>query len=104
MRRQLVAICGAMLLALTGGRVVAALSQPVWIEVPWPFPIDQWGRGKAYACKAADCGTAAALADRSSQAIDRAASDEQMRDRYLVGAAMLAVGAATVIAFRRGEE
>ena len=23
----------------------------------WPFPIDQWGQGWAYRCKAADCGT-----------------------------------------------
>jgi hypothetical protein len=22
----------------------------------WPFPIDQWGQGWAYQCKAADCG------------------------------------------------
>ena len=29
---------------------------PAWAEVQWPFPIDQWGRGKAFRCKAADCG------------------------------------------------
>jgi hypothetical protein len=46
---------------------------------------------------------ASQLAARSSHAIERAAADEELRDRYLVGAAMLAVGAATVIAFRRGE-
>ena len=34
----------------------SALS-PVWTELPWPFPIDQWGRGKAFQCKPADCGT-----------------------------------------------
>ena len=28
----------------------------VWQEVDWPFPIDQWGRGKSFRCKAADCG------------------------------------------------
>jgi hypothetical protein len=26
-------------------------------ETKWPFPIDQWGEGWAYQCKAADCGT-----------------------------------------------
>jgi hypothetical protein len=31
-------------------------SQPVWTEATWPFPIDQWGQGWAYQCKAADCG------------------------------------------------
>ena len=61
MRRQLVAICAALLCALAGGPSVspgAAAPWPVWLEVPWSFPIDQWGKGKAFTCKAADCGTA----------------------------------------------
>jgi hypothetical protein len=29
---------------------------PAWAEVPWPFLMDQWGKGKAFRCKAADCG------------------------------------------------
>jgi len=33
-----------------------ANSRPVWTEVQWPFPVDQWGKGKAFQCKAADCG------------------------------------------------
>jgi hypothetical protein len=33
------------------------MSSPVWTEATWPFPIDQWGEGWAYQCKAADCGT-----------------------------------------------
>jgi len=37
-------------------RAAATVPQPVWTEVAWPFPIDQWGRGKAFRCKAADCG------------------------------------------------
>jgi len=32
-------------------------AQPVWTEAAWPFPMDQWGLGKAFVCKAADCGT-----------------------------------------------
>src|ERR1700745_306830 len=31
--------------------------KPVWSEVEWPFLMDQWGKGKAFQCKAADCGT-----------------------------------------------
>ena len=31
--------------------------RPVWTETQWPFPMDQWGRGKAFRCKPADCGT-----------------------------------------------
>jgi hypothetical protein len=30
--------------------------RPVWHEVHWPFPMDQWGTGKAFRCDAADCG------------------------------------------------
>lgn len=33
-----------------------APSHPVWTEVQWPFPADQWGKGKAFQCNAADCG------------------------------------------------
>jgi hypothetical protein len=29
---------------------------PVWTENKWPFPIDQWGSGKAFVCTVADCG------------------------------------------------
>ena len=28
----------------------------VWTEVKWPFPLDQWGIGKAFVCIPADCG------------------------------------------------
>lgn len=35
---------------------VAIAGNPAWAEVPWPFPMDQWGTGKAFRCKAADCG------------------------------------------------
>lgn len=28
----------------------------VWTEAKWPFPIDQWGTGKAFVCPAEDCG------------------------------------------------
>lgn len=27
-----------------------------WTEVKWPFPLDQWGTGRAFQCRAADCG------------------------------------------------
>jgi hypothetical protein len=31
-------------------------AEPVWTEVKWPFLLDQWGVGKAYECRPADCG------------------------------------------------
>jgi hypothetical protein len=37
-------------------RPSGASNQPVWSEVQWPFPMDEWGKGKAFRCKAADCG------------------------------------------------
>src|ERR1700716_473689 len=35
--------------------------EPVWTEAKWPFPIDQWGTGRAFNCKPADCGTGVML-------------------------------------------
>ena len=31
--------------------------EPVLTEAKWPFPIDQWGIGRAFVCVPADCGT-----------------------------------------------
>src|SRR5712692_7161092 len=31
--------------------------RPTWTEVKWPFPLDQWGIGRAFMCRAADCGS-----------------------------------------------
>lgn len=56
-------LCGVSALFL----IVAASLQTVdvasayqehatWIETKWPFLMDQWGEGKAFQCKAADCG------------------------------------------------
>ena len=28
----------------------------IWTEIKWPFPLDQWGTGRAFQCRAADCG------------------------------------------------
>jgi hypothetical protein len=38
------------------GGAVAPPSHPVWAEAQWPFPMDEWGNGKAFRCTAADCG------------------------------------------------
>ena len=32
-------------------------TRTTFAEVQWPFPLDQWGRGKAFECGTADCGT-----------------------------------------------
>ena len=40
----------------TRDREVTAPSHAVWQEAQWPFPIDEWGKGKAFRCETADCG------------------------------------------------
>jgi hypothetical protein len=51
------ALIGALVLRSNLSEPALAMTQPVWSEVPWPFSIDQWGKGKAFRCGAADCGT-----------------------------------------------
>ena len=68
MSKRIVAVAAVALVAGIGGYFLAAKppadtprmasrGPPVWTEGRWPFPIDQWGEGWAYQCKAADCGT-----------------------------------------------
>jgi hypothetical protein len=47
----------ALYLTLARSRPAARAIHPVWSEVKWPFSMDQWGTGKAFACKASDCGS-----------------------------------------------
>ena len=53
------AIAGYFALVAPGpaGKVTddTTAARPLWAEVKWPFPIDQWGTGRAFVCKAADC-------------------------------------------------
>jgi hypothetical protein len=30
--------------------------RPVWTETKWPFLLDEWGLGRAFVCRPADCG------------------------------------------------
>jgi hypothetical protein len=67
MSKRIATAAVAVLVAAIGGYFLAAKPStdaprmsahgpPVWTEAAWPFPIDQWGEGWAYQCKAADCG------------------------------------------------
>ena len=40
----------------TGGVAPADHAHSTWVETRWPFLMDQWGEGKAFQCKAVDCG------------------------------------------------
>jgi hypothetical protein len=55
--------CGVVLLLFyfvselqKAGPVTVTRTHPAWVETKWPFPMDQWGEGKAFQCRAADCG------------------------------------------------
>jgi hypothetical protein len=54
-------LCG--LAIAVGAAVVASQSAatrsptPAFAETAWPFPMDQWGLGRAYRCAPGDCGT-----------------------------------------------
>jgi hypothetical protein len=54
-------LCVALVWFIAGRAERAAAvtppGRPVWSEVEWPFLMDQWGKGKAFQCRAADCGT-----------------------------------------------
>jgi hypothetical protein len=69
MSKRIVTVTAVALVAGIGGYAVfltakppehthrmSSRERPVWTEAAWPFPIDQWGSGWAYQCKAADCG------------------------------------------------
>src|SRR5918997_1865045 len=51
------AVGAAGLFARGSSNPVAVAGTPVWIERAWPFPIDPWGKGKAFECRADHCGT-----------------------------------------------
>jgi hypothetical protein len=62
----------------------AVHQRPVWAEVRWPFPLDQWGQGRAFQCKASDCGNEINLYLRAKIGFCNCAigvSDDQELDR-----------------------
>jgi hypothetical protein len=80
-------------------------ARPLWAEVKWPFPIDQWGTGHAFACKAADCGSEVKLYLRAklgscncTTGIADDADLDRMSDFDLVGGDVSPLGAGRSIA------
>src|SRR6185312_6684301 len=60
------AVAVAAMAALAGASGVRAPAvsgeiQPAWSETQWPFPMDEWGVGKAFACPLSGCGAKVAL-------------------------------------------
>jgi hypothetical protein len=57
---------------------------PLWAEEKWPFPIDQWGTGRAFKCNADQCGSEVHLYLRAKIGFCRCAtgvSDDDEIDR-----------------------
>jgi hypothetical protein len=121
--RRTVAAVAAGLLGLAGLAVVFAARpadpgqtgmrdiRPVWTDAQWPFPIDQWGTGKAFTCTAADCGAAVTLYLRAKigfcNCTTGVADDEELErisDLDLVGRphSASAPGRAIAVAWMKG--
>ena len=93
----------AVLVILTsyfGNSSAARVFNPVWTEARWPFPMDPWGKGKAFQCKAADCGSDVQLYVRAKlgfcNCVTGIADDtdlEQMGDLALIGGQAEPLGA-----------
>lgn len=85
---------------------LAAGNRPAWVEVEWPFPLDQWGRGLAFRCKPADCGSDINLYLRAKigfcDCVSEIDDDEVDRvgDTDLVGGERTALGAGRPLGVR----
>src|SRR5829696_3698891 len=99
------ALIGALLLRRNVSEPAIAMAQPVWSEVAWPFPLDQWGKGKAFRCSASDCGTEVNVYIRAKIGFCNCAtgvSDDEELDRIsdydLLGNKLAALGPGRPIA------
>jgi len=96
---------GAGAIALVADRapalegITAKAAKPIWTEVQWPFPMDEWGRGTAFQCQAAGCGVETSLYIRAKIGFcncTTGVSDDEELDRLtdfrLMGDKLVAVG------------
>jgi hypothetical protein len=56
LRAGIVALALALVAGATTTARQSAADTAVWTEFKWPFPLDQWGTGRAFRCRSADCG------------------------------------------------
>ena len=107
-----VAIAGAALLS-RGPSNKGSLGGPIrpkWTEVRWPFPVDPWGKGKAFQCKAVDCGSEVRVYVRAKLGFCNCATGvaddgdlEQMGDLALIGnATPIGAGKEIIVGPMRG--
>lgn len=74
--------------------------QPTWTEFKWPFPVDQWGIGRAFVCRPAECGVEVKVYLRPKIGFCKCATGvddddelERVGDNALTGADTVALGA-----------
>jgi len=92
-------------LMLASGAIYGVLArppaeiQPAWTEFKWPFPVDQWGIGRAFVCKPAECGVEVNLYLRPKIGFCKCATGvddddelERVADHALIGGNTVAVG------------
>ena len=104
-----VAVASGVIVAaffLTGWADAGAPShaRPAWTEAEWPFAKDPWGKGRAFRCKAADCGTEIDLFVRAKLGFCNCATGiaddadlERMGDLDLIGRDLAPLGAGRAI-------
>src|SRR5216683_153056 len=84
--------------ALAPARPPAEL-RPAWTEFKWPFLVDQWGIGRAFVCKPAECGVEVNVYLRPKIGFCKCATGvdgddelERVGDTSLIGADTVALG------------
>ena len=108
----------AAVVLVVGCALVAAVllprggeSREVWTEVAWTLPVDPWGKGRAFQCKAANCGAEVVLYVRPKlgfcNCVTGIADDDdldRMSDLALIGAepAPSGVGRAVEVGWMKG--
>jgi len=78
--------------------------KPAWTEFIWPFPVDQWGIGRAFVCKPAECGVEVNVYLRPKIGFCKCATGvddddelERVGDHALISANAFALGPGHVI-------
>jgi hypothetical protein len=78
--------------------------RPAWTEFKWPFPVDQWGIGRAFVCKPTECGVEVKVYLRPKIGFCKCATGvddddelERVGDLALIGANTVALGAGRAI-------
>jgi hypothetical protein len=94
-----------------GDGELATPRRPLWTEAQWPFPMDEWGKGKAFRCEAANCGVEVNLYVRAKigfcNCTTGVADDEELHriaDLRLIGErpSALNAGSAIRVAWMKG--